>query len=324
MQRISNSFLLLLLTVLLGTGCVSRKPDSQIATPGPGDTEWHGAAQTAEPPPSPASEPDAPAAASPPPRARMGRGARKAAPHRDWGADAIAEEGTLDDSYSDGRTPMWRRPGLATVWGEQRDSHIREVSFTRGSYSPQSTLSLHYDDEAGIRAATGRSTDHAYDAVFPVIGGALTVAIVDDDGDALPGLVAGGQPYIFGDHGDRYQIRITNNTPGRFEIVASVDGLDVIDGQEGSFTKRGYIVNPWSTLDIDGFRDSADSVRAFRFGSVEDSYAARRGKGMNIGVIGVALFAERGFYFPRDSEVERRRRADPFPGRFAPPPPGSW
>jgi len=126
---------------------------------------------------------------------------------------------------------------------------------------------------------------------------------------------------VLGDHGDRYEILIRNHTGGRFEIVASVDGLDVLDGQLGSLAKRGYLVQPWGTLTIEGFRDSYDTVRAFRFGDVDTSYAAQRGIGRNIGVIGVAIFEERGFRWGYDDdEVYRRRTAQPFPSRLAPPP----
>jgi hypothetical protein len=103
-------------------------------------------------------------------------------------------------------------------------------------------------------------------------------------------------------------------------VVASVDGLDVIDGGDAQFGKRGYIVPPWGSLDIDGFRSSSQAVQAFRFGAIEDSYAVARGRGADVGVVGVAVFEEQGW------DVDSRRwnsgyhEPEPFPGRFAPPP----
>ncbi len=222
---------------------------------------------------------------------------------------------------SNGPAP-WRRPGLATQWGEERSSQVREVSFFRQNPSaPAATLRVQYDDEAGILAATGRGEDDTYQAVFPLHGGDLVVRVEDADGDPLPSLHAGGRSYVIGDEGDRYQLRIDNNTPGRFEIVASVDGLDVLDGGEAAYGKRGYLVSPWSSVTIEGFRDSYETVRAFRFGDVGTSYAAQRGKARNIGVIGIAAFEEQGFYWPRSPDEQwRRGTADPFPGRFAPAP----
>ena len=151
--------------------------------------------------------------------------------------------------------------------------------------------------------------------------GAITIRIVDDNGAALPTFASGGRCFVMGRDGARYSIRIENSSGARFEAVTTVDGLDVIDGEPGSFEKRGYLVNPWSTLEIDGFRRSEDEVAAFRFGRVRDSYAAKRGSDRNVGVIGVAVFQERGSTFPwTKREVRRRESADAFPGRFAPAP----
>jgi hypothetical protein len=118
-------------------------------------------------------------------------------------------------------------------------------------------------------------------------------------------------------------IQIENHSNNRFEAVATVDGLDVVDGKDGSLAKRGYLINPWATLQIDGFRRSQSAVAAFRFGAVKDSYAARKGNDRNVGVIGVAFFHERGTSLPwTERELERRDSANPFPAGFASPPPG--
>lgn len=304
-------------TLWLTFGCSTSSPKKQIAS---GDDAISNEAPATEESESYYdSSPHAPPAAAPEPYG----GARNKSARKPTGRGSY-DLGEQESAESDS-TPAWRRPGLATRWGEERDSHIREVHFTR-QHSPAALMKVFYDNERGIEAATGRDERFAHAGVFPVAGGALTVSVTDSDGDPLPALMNGGNNYVIGDQGERYQIRITNHTPGRFEIVASVDGLDVIDGQDGTTAKRGYIVNAWSSLDIEGFRDSSQSVRAFRFGSVEDSYAVQRGKGRNVGVIGVALFAERGFdfppYGPPYGETQRRRAADPFPGRFAPPPNG--
>ena len=47
---------------------------------------------------------------------------------------------------------------------------------------------------------------------------------------------------------------------GLNEAVATVDGLDVISGRTGSFENRGYVLLPWSSVEIDGFRQSRDEV----------------------------------------------------------------
>src|SRR3569623_908698 len=70
------------------------------------------------------------------------------------------------------------------------------------------------------------------------------VAPVDDAGRTLPGLSAGGRTLIVGEDNQRYRIVVRNGTTARFEVVASVDGLDVIDGKPADPKRRGYIVDP--------------------------------------------------------------------------------
>jgi hypothetical protein len=119
------------------------------------------------------------------------------------------------------------------------------------------------------------------------------VEVLNQYGTSLETAYSGGRKYVLGEHGGRYTIRVANPSARRVEVVVSVDGLDVIDGKAASFGKRGYVINPYGEVRIDGWRTSMQSVAAFRFGRVADSYAARTGSARNVGVIGVAVFAER-------------------------------
>ena len=128
----------------------------------------------------------------------------------------------------------------------------------------------------------------------PVARSPFTVELVGEDGRILDTYAHGGRSYILGMAGGRYAIRVKNPTARRVEAVISVDGLDVIDGESADFTgKRGYVVPAYGELLVDGFRTSTTQVAAFRFSAVADSYAERKGKGRNIGVIGVAIFDEK-------------------------------
>lgn len=217
-------------------------------------------------------------------------------------------------------TPRRHKPGLGTSYGEQHNSHVTTRRFTRGSSRPDVTLALWYNDPAGISAASGRFGQTSHSATA---NGTFEVAVVDEHGYALSGATVGNKRYVVGEPGQRYRLQVTNNSDFRYEVVASVDGLDVIDGQTAAFEKRGYIIEPWSTIHIDGWRTSNDTIAAFRFSAMEDSYAERKGQGRNIGVVGFAFFHERGG--PTWRELHRRHNADPFPGRFAePPPPRRW
>ncbi len=218
------------------------------------------------------------------------------------------------------------RPGLGTTWGETRTSYVSNAPFERADYSrPFAVVSLNYNDDSGIQAIARRA-GNSY-ASFDRSGvdaaqGALSVRVLDENGVPLQSANLGGRDYVAGTDGQRYVIQIENHTGNRFEAVATVDGLDVVDGKQGSLGKRGYLIDPWASLQIDGFRRSQSAVAAFRFGAVKDSYAARKGNDRNVGVIGVAFFHERGSSLPwSDRELERRDSANPFPGGFASPPP---
>ena len=73
-----------------------------------------------------------------------------------------------------------------------------------------------------------------------------------------------------------------------------------------------------------GINSSTDTVAAFRFGRVSESYASQKGDDRNVGVIGVAVFEEQGASFTWNArEIDRRHAADPFPGTFSEPPPNA-
>ena len=119
----------------------------------------------------------------------------------------------------------------------------------------------------------------------------LTVLV---DGVPAQTYYHGGESYVLGQLGSRYTLRVSNHTARRMEAVVSVDGRDAIDGRPADFrNKRGYLVPPWGSVDIDGWRISRAQAAAFRFSSVPDSYAARTGSARDVGVIGVAVFPER-------------------------------
>jgi hypothetical protein len=120
------------------------------------------------------------------------------------------------------------------------------------------------------------------------------VQVVRENGETAPTYALKDRFYVQGNAGERYTIRVSNPTPRRVEAVVSVDGLDVVDGENGDLRKRGYIVPPYGEVRIDGFRTSLDDVATFRFSSVDGSYAGQKGKARNVGVIAVAIFEEQG------------------------------
>jgi hypothetical protein len=231
--------------------------------------------------------------------------------------------GARAESRKSGEPAPERRPGLGTEWGESRTSRVHDVSFVRDSGRPFAVATLNYNDRRGVDAMAAREARRESFRTIESGGGAVSVSIRDDGGNPLEATRVGDKTFVIGQAGQRYAIVLQNRTSHRFEAVATVDGLDVINGRDGSLDNRGYVLLPFATLEIEGFRQSSAAVASFRFASVADSYAAQVGKARNVGVIGIAFFAERGDAFVPESELRLRENASPFPAdpRFAPPPP---
>lgn len=142
----------------------------------------------------------------------------------------------------------------------------------------------------------------------PPVQANFQAELIDDNMAALPAFFHNGRKFVMGTMGQRYRIRVTNPTSNRVEAVVSVDGLDAIDGQTASTSKRGYVVPAFGSVTIDGFRTSMNSVAAFRFSPVSDSFAGRTGQDRNVGVVGVAIFKER---IEQPIEIAEPRAAAP-------------
>lgn len=102
-----------------------------------------------------------------------------------------------------------------------------------------------------------------------------------------------GRLYVAGEPGHQYEIHLRNRSGERLLAVTSVDGVNVINGQTAKTGQSGYVLSPWDSVEIEGWRKSMDEVATFYFTRLSNSYAARTGRPDNVGVIGVALFRER-------------------------------
>jgi hypothetical protein len=69
--------------------------------------------------------------------------------------------------------------------------------------------------------------------------------------------------------------------------------VNVISGETAETGQSGYVLGPWGSVEIDGWRKNMDEVATFYFTRLSNSYAARTGRPENVGVIGVAVFRER-------------------------------
>ena len=150
---------------------------------------------------------------------------------------------------------------------------------------------------ASLLACAGKTSHDrggAAPAAAPIAGQPITVTLEAPGVGALPAALFGGALYYAGQDGQQYAIRIANNTAQRVEVVLTVDGRDVVSGALGDYRKqRGYIIEPFGQIVVDGFRQSLDQVAAFRFSGLADSYSALQGTPQHAGVIGLAVFEER-------------------------------
>ncbi len=119
------------------------------------------------------------------------------------------------------------------------------------------------------------------------------VRIVDrTTGQSLPFYWHHGERWIAGVPGHRYSVSLNSHSTVRTLSVVSVDGVNAVTGETASWTQAGYVLYPWQSFEILGWRKSQERVADFVFTAVDDSYAARTGRAANIGVIGVAVFDE--------------------------------
>lgn len=130
--------------------------------------------------------------------------------------------------------------------------------------------------------------------VAPPVPPPYRISLEAVDGSALPTFRHAGSTFVLGEPGDRYNIRVDNPTGERVEAVVTVDGRDAISGDVGDYvSQRGYLIEPWGSVVVEGFRRSLDEVAAFRFTGRGSSYSALRGTPQHVGVIGVAVFPEK-------------------------------
>jgi hypothetical protein len=105
-----------------------------------------------------------------------------------------------------------------------------------------------------------------------------------------------GRHYVEARRGARYTLRLSNRTGERLAVLMTVDGLNVISGERQAVDQRGrmYVLDPWETADIQGWRTSLEDIRRFTFVDERASYAARSGQANSrMGWIELAVYRER-------------------------------
>ncbi|MDR2688516.1 MAG: hypothetical protein LBB76_02000 [Azoarcus sp.] len=204
------------------------------------------------------------------------------------------------------------RGKLGTQWGEGISSSVTNVNLRRLSPHAVDVVVVHYSS-ANYQGQPVREAMLANGRIgFSIPGDRHTWEFTQD----------GRNLYLSGKEGERYQLSYRNYSDNTYEIVATVDGLDILDGSPGALSHRGYVLYPRTTLQIEGFRKSQDEVAAFRFSAPRDAYAANTDAGSpdNVGVIGTAVFELDVPRAPRPSPYSPQAFPEDAPGSYAPPP----
>lgn len=122
----------------------------------------------------------------------------------------------------------------------------------------------------------------------------VSLDVVDrETGRTLPVHAHLGERWIAGTPGHRYAVRLTNRSGQRVLAVLSVDGVNAISGETASPQQTGYVLEPYQSAEITGWRKNLSQIAAFEFTALSNSYAARTGRPFDVGVIGVAVFREK-------------------------------
>jgi hypothetical protein len=168
---------------------------------------------------------------------------------------------------------------------------------------------------AVLAAAAGASA-WEWEPETPVECGSWVGMQVEVDGHARPLYAAadGNRHYVEARAGARYELRLTNRTGQRIGVKVAVDGLNVISGErDHSGIDRMYVLGPWESTAVRGWRTSLESVRSFTFVDERASYAARSGKANGkMGWIEVVVFRERqpAIGYGYNPWMERRQRSE--------------
>lgn len=175
-------------------------------------------------------------------------------------------------------------------------------------------MKRHRKTAALLAAALALPLVASAQSTAPIVSSHLATVEVYDrhDNTLLPVYVAGGERWIVGTPGHEYAIRIRNHTGQRILAVPSVDGVNAVTGETASPDQSGYVLDPYGSVEIAGWRKSLSHTAAFYFTSVADSYAGRTGRPLDVGIIGVAVFRERApvAYAPPPRIAQRAERSD--------------
>lgn len=195
---------------------------------------------------------------------------------------------------------------LGTKWGDEISSQVTEVNLSRLSEQPIAETQVRYAN----KQYQGKMVNS-----ISLAAGKISFSVIDDAKQPLALFRDGQNYYLSGQAGQSYQLKYENHSDHTYEVVASVDGIDVLNGRAASRSNAGYILSPHRELSIEGFRKSDKAVASFTFSQPDDAYAANSDHGsiQNTGVIGTVIYQVES---AKSTEAAQEQK----PSKYAPPP----
>ncbi len=98
--------------------------------------------------------------------------------------------------------------------------------------------------------------------------------------------------FVEGRAGSEFSLELTNLTANRILVHPTVDGLSAMNGKKAKKddSDQGYILAPYQTENLPGWRLDDEKVAQFFFAGKGSSYAEKTGHGENKGVIACAVW----------------------------------
>lgn len=116
----------------------------------------------------------------------------------------------------------------------------------------------------------------------------VDIQFVSDEHGPLPVVQKYGKTYLAAEANEPYSIYLFNKTNERVLAVLSVDGKNIITGQNASSNQQGYVIEANGHTKIESW---GYSNLPLVFLNPEDNFG-KKGKNLKEGTIGVAIFSE--------------------------------
>ena len=160
------------------------------------------------------------------------------------------------------------------------------------------------------------------DFEFAADGRLVDIQVQVDGIGTVPLYTANGRfdrRYFQAFKGRNYSLVVRNNTNRRVGVLMAVDGLNVINGAKSRLERNEsmYVLDPFESTVISGWRTSLDGVRRFVFVNEERSYAERTGQANgDMGWIRVLAFREQLPYWEVPGKIRTFDRGDEEPAPY--------